>query len=303
MFVSKVDRLTCSQRVVRIASNSNSDSAGSAESHARLVHLLLGPLAMDAEKRLQQEHLSRQRRPPSRISQVGRYLLVFCAAIQATFLFAGLSGPGRFSYFRAAVLRRSSRAGQADPAEEWRDDVFPIREQTPWDISTDFPYSRTLTFDVNEGTWLRLDVHPVSGEVVFDMLGDIYCLPASAYLQPGTGLNELARPILLGVPHDADPHFSPDGKLLAFRSDAELGIDNIWVTEWKGCEQLDLRPITDHGHETDTELSQALQFKESDESMLASGIKETPDRRLRRLLREGRSKGSCKSRVKASKQD
>ncbi|KAF8123752.1 hypothetical protein EV363DRAFT_1403616 [Boletus edulis] len=152
-----------------------------------------------------------------------------------------------------------------DPASEFKDDVFPLRPQDPWDISTDFPYPRTLEYDVEEGTWLRLDVHPISGDIVFDMAGNIYCLPAHSYSE-----GKLAVPVLTGVPHDADPSFSPQGDRLAFRSDAGLGVDNIWVMPWAtgGCSEMDVR--------------------EYDANLLAQGVRETEDRRLRRLSQEGR---------------
>ncbi|KAH7914053.1 hypothetical protein BJ138DRAFT_1177560 [Hygrophoropsis aurantiaca] len=189
-----------------------------------------------------------------------------------------------------------------DPASEFKDDVFPFRPLAPWDISTDFPHPRTLTYDVEQGTWLRLDVHPISGDIVFDIVGDLYCLPASAYTQlnnstqypevNGTRATSLltptkARPILLGVPHDADPHFSPDGDRLVFKSDAELGVDNIWVMPWTGCNQMDLRPAHTHTH-TDSELVTALAAKEHEDQLLAAGVPETASRKQRRLLREGR---------------
>lgn len=47
----------------------------------------------------------------------------------------------------------------ADPAEEWKDDIWPMRQPAPWDISTDYPHPRVLEYDVEEGTWMRLDVH------------------------------------------------------------------------------------------------------------------------------------------------
>jgi hypothetical protein len=103
----------------------------------------------------------------------------------------------------------------SDPAEQFKDDIFPLRESEPWDISTDYPYPRVLEYDVTEGTWLRLDVHPNTGDIVFDMVGDLYCLPASdvgAALKGGERVR--ARPVLLGVPHDVDAHFSPDGEQL-----------------------------------------------------------------------------------------
>ncbi|KAF8919205.1 hypothetical protein CPB85DRAFT_1549164 [Mucidula mucida] len=108
-------------------------------------------------------------------------------------------------------------------------------------IEVDHPRMRSIALSTlhlcpiansEPGTWLRLDVHPISGEIVFDMLGDLYCLAP-----PGT----TAHPILVGVPYDSDPHFSPDGDRLVFRSDAELGVENIWVMPWTGCEAMDVR--------------------------------------------------------------
>lgn len=176
-----------------------------------------------------------------------------------------------------------------DPAEQWKDDVWPLRPPTPWDISTDFPYPRKLEYDVTEGTWMRLDVNPKSGDIVFDLLGDLYCLPGSAYAA-GIASRTRARPVLLGVPHDSDPHFSPDGEQLVFRSDAELGIENIWVTEWKGCEEMDVRPPDAHG-----ELVDALSAQEEEDEALARGVKETAAGKRRRLVREGRLNGWCAS--------
>nr|VWO98440.1 Cytochrome P450 monooxygenase AKT7 (EC (AK-toxin biosynthesis protein 7) [Ganoderma boninense] len=179
----------------------------------------------------------------------------------------------------------SQSADLADPAHEWRDDVWPLREQTPWDISTDFPFPRKLKYDVTEGTWMRLDVHPKTGEVIFDLLGDIYCLPASAYdaSSLSAGAHTRAVPVLKGVPHDSDPHFSPDGTQFVFRSDAGLGVENIWVKRWNGCAAADIRPAHATG-----DIEDALNAQEVEEELLASGVQETPERKYNRLLREGR---------------
>ncbi|KAK0474891.1 hypothetical protein IW261DRAFT_532142 [Armillaria novae-zelandiae] len=127
----------------------------------------------------------------------------------------------------------------SDSASEWHDNLWPYREQTPWDISTDFPYPRLLEYDVEEGTWLRLDVHPTTGDIVFDMLGDVYCIPGD---EQGPHDVARARPVLLGVPYDSDAHFSPEGDRVVFRSDAGLGVENIWVMAWRGCREMDVRP-------------------------------------------------------------
>ncbi|EGN96264.1 hypothetical protein SERLA73DRAFT_94359 [Serpula lacrymans var. lacrymans S7.3] len=167
-----------------------------------------------------------------------------------------------------------------DPSSEFRDDVFPFRQPAPWDISTDFPYPRLLEYDVTEGTWLRLDVHPVTGDIVFDMAGDLYCLPAESYKSGGV---TTANPILVGVPYDSDPHFSPQGDKLVFRSDAELGFENIWVMQWSGCEEMNVRSGS-----SDVELREALKVKEHEDNLLAKGVSETGHRKRRRLVREGR---------------
>ena len=178
------------------------------------------------------------------------------------------------------------------PGEQWKDDTWPLREHTPWDISTDFPYPRLLEYDVTEGTWLRLDVNPKTGEIVFDMLGDLYCLPETAYSRSALASDAFTRavPILRGVPHDSDPHFSPDGSRIVFRSDAGLGVENIWVKPWTGCSAMDVRPAHATG-----ELLDALAVKGDEEDLLASGVAETEERKRRRLLREGRHDGTSVS--------
>mgnify|MGYP001195776844 CR=1 FL=1 len=185
-----------------------------------------------------------------------------------------------YTFFHLQERTISSR--QSHVLGEWHDDVFPLRNSTPWDISTDFPYPRKLEYDVTEGTWLRLDVHPKTGDIVFDMVGDIYCLAAKDIKKAGAdGGRTEARPVLRGVPHDSDPHFSLEGDRLVFRSDAELGVENIWVMEWKGCEGMDLRTV-----------GVSADMRDADNALLVQGVKETEERRARRLLGEGRLGGT-----------
>ncbi|ESK88278.1 amidohydrolase [Moniliophthora roreri MCA 2997] len=191
------------------------------------------------------------------------------------------------STFFPAVQRPPSHfADSENPADSFKDDVWPIRNpaRTPWDISTDFPYPRVLQYRVSEGTWLRLDVHPTTGDIVFDMLGDIYCIPGQ-YIVDSEFVEEQAeaRPVLQGIPYDADPHFSPSGDKIVFRSDAGHGLENIWVTGWQGCEAMDLRSTL-----YNADLAQALQFKSDDDKLFSEGL-ETKDSKRRRLIREGRA--------------
>jgi hypothetical protein len=194
-------------------------------------------------------------------------ILVFVAVALSLSTFSAISLPSWVIPVRVSLLTKSP--------EEWEDNVWPILQPTAWDISTSFPYTRSYKYTVREGTWLRLDVHPQTGDVVFDMLGDIYCLPRSAYSESGFRERAHAIPVLTGVPYDSDPHFSPDGTRLVFRSDAELGVENIWALEWNGC--------------VDRELSHDTELTQDEQLELSRGIAETIEKKQSRLLREGRS--------------
>ena len=99
-----------------------------------------------------------------------------------------------------------------------------------------------------------------------------------------------ACPVLPGIPHDSEPHFSPSGDRLIFKSEAELGVENIWVMEWKGCEQMDVR-----AKETSSEdLRVALGQQAVEEKLLAQGVAEEPHKKTNRLIREGCSHGKTK---------
>jgi imidazolonepropionase-like amidohydrolase/Tol biopolymer transport system component len=106
------------------------------------------------------------------------------------------------------------------------------QEKKKWDISNPegINYSE-VEFKVTEGTWLNLDISPDGATIVFDLLGDIYTLPA----QGGA-----ATCIRSGIAWEVQPRFSPDGKRILFTSDAGGG-DNIWVMDADGS---DARQIT-----------------------------------------------------------
>ncbi|WP_158514844.1 serine hydrolase [Gemmatimonas phototrophica] len=83
---------------------------------------------------------------------------------------------------------------------------------------------RTVAFTTTEGTWMSLDVAPDGRQLVFELLGDLYALPMAG---------GEARAILSGSAFQSQPRFSPDGRLLAFISDAS-GSDNVWVASADG---------------------------------------------------------------------
>lgn len=97
-------------------------------------------------------------------------------------------------------------------------------EKKKWDVSAPGGPGKDVTFTVNEGTWMNLDVSPDGKEIVFDMLGDIYILPFAG---------GKAKVLRQGMPMEVQPRFSPDGKRILFTSDAAGG-DNIWVMNRDG---------------------------------------------------------------------
>ncbi len=88
-----------------------------------------------------------------------------------------------------------------------------------------------LKFTTDEGTWLSLDVSPDGRTIVFELLGDIYTLPMAG---------GKATRLTSGQAFDAQPHFSPDGKSIAFVSDRSQS-DNLWLMNADGS---NIRPLT-----------------------------------------------------------
>ncbi|MGI9547456.1 MAG: amidohydrolase family protein, partial [Flavobacteriaceae bacterium] len=102
------------------------------------------------------------------------------------------------------------------------------KDSTSWDVANpgaSFSY-KNHDFTTNEGTWMNLDLSPDGRTLVFDMMGDIYSMPISG---------GKAKVLRSGIPFEIQPRFSPDGKKIAFTSDAGGG-DNIWVMNADGTE-------------------------------------------------------------------
>jgi len=95
-----------------------------------------------------------------------------------------------------------------------------------WDVNNPPYKTHEIPLDVTSGTWMNLDVSPDGKEIIFDMLGDIYRLPI--------GGGE-AKAMTSTISWEMQPRFSPDGKSIAYTSDAAGG-DNIWVMSAEGTE-------------------------------------------------------------------
>jgi imidazolonepropionase-like amidohydrolase/Tol biopolymer transport system component len=120
----------------------------------------------------------------------------------------------------AAAFAVAQEAPQP-PAEAKKD------EKPKWDVAAPPLPTRMVNINVDEGTWMDVDVSPDGRTIAFDMLGDIYTMPISG----GT-----ATRIAEGLPYEMQPMFSPDGKRIAFTSDRGGG-DNIWVMNVDGSDK------------------------------------------------------------------
>lgn len=93
-----------------------------------------------------------------------------------------------------------------------------------WDVEDPGSEQKEVSFTVDEGTWMNLDVSPDGKEIVFDLLGDIYIMPANG---------GKAKVLRQGKAMEVQPRFSPDGKKICFTSDAGGG-DNVWIMDKDG---------------------------------------------------------------------
>lgn len=94
------------------------------------------------------------------------------------------------------------------------------------------PLKASRMFDLNttEGTWTSVDISPDGKTIIFDMMGDLYTMPAE-----GGKATQITR----GLAFDQHPRYSPDGKKILFVSD-KSGAENLWYidTEKKDTVQL-----------------------------------------------------------------
>jgi len=94
----------------------------------------------------------------------------------------------------------------------------------PWDITATGQPHRDVRFSVDEGTWMNVSVSPDGALLAFDLLGDIYRLPAAG---------GRATVIHGGPAIQRSPRFSPDGDRLIYLSDASGG-DDVWTSRIDG---------------------------------------------------------------------
>jgi imidazolonepropionase-like amidohydrolase/Tol biopolymer transport system component len=97
-------------------------------------------------------------------------------------------------------------------------------EEPKWSVNAPPGESATVSLDTRTGTWMSVDVSPDGKTLVFDLLGDLYTLP----IEGGE-----ARSLTHGIAWDMQARFSPDGRRIAYLSDAGGG-DNVWTMDADG---------------------------------------------------------------------
>jgi imidazolonepropionase-like amidohydrolase/Tol biopolymer transport system component len=134
-----------------------------------------------------------------------------------------------FTFRTASKLALAlSLAGTAWPATAQAQEA---KDPPKWDVSAPPGLTiRQVPINVEEGTWMNLDVSPDGQTIAFDLLGDIYTMPIT-----GGTPNRIAE----GLAYEAQPRFSPDGKRISFTSDRGGG-DNIWIMNRDGTDKRQL---------------------------------------------------------------
>lgn len=133
----------------------------------------------------------------------------------------------RFAFALAATLACSTsvwaQTAPPTPAADAKPEKWNVN--APPGLTT-----RKVPIAVDEGSWMNVDVAPDGRTIAFDLLGDIYTMP----IEGGTPTR-----IAEGLAYEHQPRFSPDGKRIAFVSDAGGG-DNIWLMNRDGSDRRQL---------------------------------------------------------------
>ncbi|MGZ3376942.1 MAG: amidohydrolase family protein, partial [Phenylobacterium sp.] len=130
------------------------------------------------------------------------------------------------SYRIAALLAATFLSGHALAQTAPKAD--PPARPAKWNVNAPPGLTtREIRINVDNGTWMNVDVSHDGKLIAFDLLGDIYTLPIAG----GTPTR-----IAEGLAYDQQPRFSPDDKRIAFTSDRGGG-DNIWVMNVDGSDK------------------------------------------------------------------
>ncbi len=157
-----------------------------------------------------------------------KFLLTSAGA--AALIFASVSASQGYKPAEIKPAKKVESTNKSVEKNSAEDDAD--KKDEKWDVNNPPGEKIEVAIDVDEGTWMSLDVSPDGKTIAFDLLGDIYTMPATG----GEATN-----ISSGMSWDIQPRFSPDGERIAFTSDRSGG-DNIWTMKADGS---DAEQVTD----------------------------------------------------------
>ena len=144
-------------------------------------------------------------------------------------------------------------------------------QHTPLKIAELLPPMQRIQFVVDEGTGISVDMAPDQSYLIFDLLGDIYSLPAEG---------GRARLLRGAQSWDVKPRFSPDGRRIAFIGNDAEGLPSLWAADADGSSA---RRVSDGEivfYDWDTNGDALIAWKRSDQFKLwrypLSGEQPTP---------------------------
>lgn len=97
-------------------------------------------------------------------------------------------------------------------------------DESKWSVNDPQGQFTSTKINVDQGTWMNIDISPDGKTLAFDLLGDIYTMPLSG---------GKATPLMTDIAWQMQPRFSPDGKHIAYTSDEDGG-DNLWIMNADG---------------------------------------------------------------------
>jgi len=121
-----------------------------------------------------------------------------------------------------SALKDDDKAENSDEKKDKKKKGLPLKAE------------RTVEFETDVATWASLDISPDGQTIMFELLGDIYTMPAAG---------GEATALLSGMAFQSQPVYSPDGSQIAFLSDKD-GSENVYIANADGSKPKKLSSMS-----------------------------------------------------------